>query len=128
MRKILLLTLALFSKSAFANPINSKVCHIYWGLGQNLSPMGNLRVGFSEVEFGLLQGSGIGIVYAHRTSSPFFYEIGPVAAGSGVALLGGGGAEWDVFSNFRLRTDVTVSTDAKYQTSSYVSLGGVLIL
>ena len=117
----------LLSVQLHAKPIESKIGHLYWGVGPNLGLLGNIRLGFSSIELGLLQGTGYGVVWVHRTATPLFFEIGGLVS-SGAGIIGGGGMEWDTFSFIRLRTDITVSTDSHYQTQGFVSIGGVFIL
>ncbi len=108
--------------------LTSRFAHVYWALGSNFSPTGNFRLGLGNFEFGLIQGSNVGVVYVQRTASALFVQLGPVTTSGGYGLIGGGGLEWDTSSFFRLRTDVTVSTDSSNQTQGYVSFGGVFIL
>lgn len=129
--KSLLISILLFSSlispRAEAYPLNSSIGHLYLGLGQNFNLRGNIRLGISSVEFGLLQGSGIGVVYVQRTESAFFYELGALFSDGG-GVIGGGGMEWDTTSFFRFRTDITVKTTKSFETEGYVSIGGVFIL
>ncbi|MBL7545984.1 MAG: hypothetical protein JNL11_19350 [Bdellovibrionaceae bacterium] len=111
-----------------AEPIQSNVGHLYWGLGPNFGLLGNVRVGFSNVEIGVIQNTGFGIAYVRRTSTPLFVQIGAVSTSAGGGIIGGGGMEWNTSSWFRWRTDITVSTDKGYQTEGFVSFGGVFIL
>jgi hypothetical protein len=113
---------------AVAAPIQSRIGHLYWGLGPNFGLLGNVRLGFGSVELGLLQGTGIGVAWVQRTQSPAFFQIGVLQTTGGVGIIGGGGLEWNTSSFFRFRTDLTVSTDSAFQTESFVSLGGVFIL
>lgn len=108
--------------------MDSRFTHIYWGLGSNFSPLGNLRVGIGPVEVGIVQGTGVGAVYVHRTPGPLFLQLGVLSTSGGGGIIGGGGLEWKASSFFRFRTDITVSTDISYQTQGYVSVGGVLVL
>lgn len=111
-----------------AEKMNSRFGHVYWGLGPNLSLLGNLRVGFSDFELGLIQGTGAGVMWVQRTASPVFLQLGVAGTNGGTGLIGGGGFEWNTSSYFRLRTDITVSTDSALQTQSFVSVGGVFVL
>lgn len=111
-----------------AEPIDSRIGHLYWGLGPNFGLLGNVRVGLGSVEIGVLQGAGFGIAYVHRTTSPLFVQLGILGTSGGTGILGGGGLEWNTSSFFRFRTDITVSTDKAYQTQAFVSVGGVFIL
>lgn len=111
-----------------AEPIQSRIGHLYWGLGPNFSPMGNFRLGVGPVELGLVQGSGMGLMWVQRTPSSVFFQVGLVGTTGGTGFIGGGGLEWNNSSFFRFRTDITVTTDSAYQTQSFVSLGGVFIL
>lgn len=128
MRFLILIFVLLTSLASNATPIQSTLGHFYWGLGQNLGMLGNIRLGAGNIEFGLLQGSGIGVVVVNRTASRLFYQIGPIQTSAGFGMIGGGGLEWETASFFRFRTDVTVCTDKDFQTQSYVSVGGVFIL
>lgn len=129
MRSILVFISSLLCcHSLHAEPIQSRIGHFYWALGPNFSPLGNVRLGFGNIELGVLQGTGLGVVYVHRTSSPLFLQIGPVSTNGGVGLIGGGGLEWNTFSFFRFRTDITAKTDGTFRTEGFVSIGGVLIL
>ena len=112
---------------AHAEPMNSRIGHLYWGLGANFGLLGNVRLGRGPVEFGIVQGA-FGIMGVHRTSSPLFLQLGVFGANGGTGIMGGGGMEWNTSSWFRFRGDVTVGFDQAYQTQSTVSLGGVLIL
>lgn len=116
-----------FHNSA-AEPIQSSVGHVYWGLGPNFGLLGNVRLGFGSVEFGILQNAGFGVAYIYRTMSPLFFQIGAVGTSGGGGIVGGGGMEWNTSSWFRWRSDITVTTDKAYQTEGYVSFGGVFIL
>lgn len=118
---------AFASTQAHAYPLNSKVGHFYLGLGPNFNLRSNIRLGVSNIEFGLIQEAGIGAVYVHRTESAFFYQLGAIFSNGG-ALIGGGGMEWDTSSFFRFRTDITVKTTPSFETEGYVSVGGVFIL
>jgi hypothetical protein len=111
-----------------AEPIQSRIGHFYWGLGPNFGLMGNIRLGFGSIELGVLQGTGLGVAYVHRTNSPLFLQIGLVSATGGAGLIGGGGLEWNTSSFFRFRTDITAKTDSTFRTEGFVSVGGVLIL
>ncbi len=111
-----------------SEPMQSTIGHLYWGLGPNFGLTGNVRLGFGSLEIGLLQNTGIGAVYIHRTSTPVFFQIGMVSTNGGGGIIGGGGMEWNTSSYFRWRTDITVTTDRSYQTDGFVSVGGVLIL
>lgn len=111
-----------------AAPIQSRIGHLYWGLGPNFGLLGNVRLGFGSVELGLLQGTGIGVAWVQRTQSPAFFQVGVLQTNGGAGIIGGGGLEWNTSSVFRFRTDLTVSTDSAFQTQSFVSLGGVFIL
>lgn len=117
----------LASTRADAYPLESSIGHFYFGLGPNFNLRGNMRLGISSVEFGLVQEAGIGIMYVQRTDTAFFYQIGAILSNGG-ALIGGGGMEWDTSSFFRLRTDITVKTTTNFETEGYVSVGGVFIL
>lgn len=120
----------IFSSSLVkAEPIQSRIGHLYWGLGPNFGLLGNVRLGFgNSVELGVLQGTGFGIVYVNRTQTPLFFQIGVLATAGGGGIIGGGGMEWNTASFFRWRTDITVSTDKAFQTQGFVSFGGVFIL
>lgn len=124
---ILFLFFPIFQK-ANAEPIQSSIGHLYWGLGPNFGLLGNVRFGFSSVEIGVLQNTGFGIAYVHRTSTPLFVQIGVLSTDGGGGIIGGGGMEWNTSSWFRWRTDITVSTDKAYQTQGFLSFGGVFIL
>lgn len=129
--KLLILILSflfLNINKSHAEPIDSRIGHLYWGLGPNFGLLGNIRFGFGNVEVGVLQGTGFGVAYVHRTMTPLFVQLGVLSTGGGGGIIGGGGMEWNTASFFRLRTDITVSTDKAYQTQAFVSFGGVLIL
>lgn len=130
MTRRLLFALALFLAplTGHAEPMNSRFGHFYWGLGPNFSLLGNLRLGFNAVELGLIQGTGAGVMWVQRTSSPLFLQLGVIGTSGGAGIIGGGGLEWNTSSYFRLRTDITVSTDSALQTQSFVSVGGVFVL
>ncbi len=113
---------------AQAEPLQSHIGHLYWGLGPNFGLLGNVRIGVGSVELGVLQGTGFGAVYVQRTSTPIFIQIGALSTNGGGGIIGGGGMEWNTSSRFRWRTDVTVTSDQAYQTQGFVSFGGVLIL
>jgi hypothetical protein len=115
-------------QKANAEAIQSRIGHLYWGLGPNFGLLGNVRLGFSSVEIGVLQNTGFGIAYVHRTPTPLFVQIGVLSTDGGGGIIGGGGMEWNTSSWFRWRTDITVSTDKAYQTQGFVSFGGVFIL
>lgn len=126
---ILILSFLFLSvKNVNAEPIDSRIGHLYWGLGPNFGLLGNIRLGFGNVEVGVLQGTGFGVAYVHRTMTPLFVQIGALSTDGGGGIIGGGGMEWNTSSFFRLRTDITVSTDKAYETQAFVSVGGVLIL
>ncbi len=118
----------LFCLNLHADPIQSRIGHFYWGVGPNFSLLGNVRLGFGNIELGVLQGTGLGVAYVHRTNTPLFLQIGLVSATGGAGLIGGGGLEWNTFSFFRFRTDVTAKTDGTFRTEGFVSVGGVFIL
>ena len=111
-----------------AEPMQSRIGHLYWGLGPNFGLLGNIRLGFGSVEIGVLQGTGFGVVYIQRTSTPIFFLFGGLDTSGGGGIIGGGGMEWNTSSFFRFRTDITVSTDKAHQTQGFVSFGGVLVL
>lgn len=125
---LILCVLVLASGHAVAAPLQSRIGHLYWGLGPNFGLLGNVRLGFGSVELGLLQGTGIGVAWVQRTQSPAFFQMGVLQTSGGAGIIGGGGLEWNTTSVFRFRTDLTVSTDSAFQTESFVSLGGVFIL
>lgn len=125
---IILSLLFFSSKNVKAEQISSRIGHLYWGLGPNFGLLGNIRLGFGNIEIGVLQGTGFGVAYVHRTSTPLFMQIGVLGTSGGGGIIGGGGMEWNTSSFFRWRTDITVSTDKAYQTQAFVSVGGVLIL
>ena len=125
--KKLILWISLLSWPVFAAPMDSRWFHLYWGFGPNLTPTGNFRVGLGSVELGLIQGSGLGAVWVQRSESLGFFQLGATFQ-DGPALLAGGGLEWRLGSYFRLRTDVSVTTDTDFETQGFVSLGGVLVL
>lgn len=127
-RFIFLVCLICMSVKTQAEPLQSRIGHLYWGLGPNFGLLGNLRLGFSAVELGLVQGTGFGLMWVHRTPSPLFFQVGILTTSAGAGLIGGGGMEWNTSSYFRFRTDITVSTDSAFQTQSFVSLGGVFNL
>lgn len=120
--------IALTSVSIKAEPLQSRIGHLYWGLGPNFGLLGNVRLGFGSIEIGVLQGTGFGIMYVNRTASPLFVQIGALSTDGGGGIIGGGGLEWNNSSFFRWRTDITVSTDKAFQTQGFVSVGGVFIL
>lgn len=113
---------------AHAEPLQSKIGHLYWALGPNFGLLGNVRLGFSSVEIGVLQSTGYGAVWVNRTSTPLFIQMGVLATASGGGIIGGGGLEWNTSSYFRWRTDITASVDKGYQTQGFVAFGGVFIL
>lgn len=126
---ILILSFFMFSSNTVnAEPMQSRIGHLYWGLGPNFGLLGNIRLGFGSVEFGVLQGTGFGIMYVNRTQTPLFFQIGALTTDGGGGIIGGGGMEWNTASFFRWRTDITVSTDKAFQTQGFVSFGGVFIL
>lgn len=126
---ILILSFFIFSlNSVNAEPMQSRIGHLYWGLGPNFGLLGNARLGFGSVELGVLQNTGFGIVYVNRTQTPLFFQIGALTTDGGGGIIGGGGMEWNTTSFFRWRTDITVSTDKAFQTQGFVSFGGVFIL
>ncbi|MGE0634726.1 MAG: hypothetical protein AB7O96_20100 [Pseudobdellovibrionaceae bacterium] len=121
-------SLLFFCFHAKAEPMQSSIGHLYWGVGPNFGLLGNVRIGFSSLELGILQNMGFGIAGIYRTSSPVFFQLGLVAVTGGAGVMGGGGMEWNTSSFFRWRTDITVSTDHAFKTESFVSFGGVFIL
>ncbi len=127
MRLLIFIALIFTCVQSQAKPIESTIGHVYFGVGPNFNMRGNIRIGFSSVELGLVQGAGIGLMYVHRTATPFFYQVGALFSDGG-GVIGGGGMEWDTFSFFRFRTDVTVKTNVSFETEGYVSIGGVFIL
>jgi len=128
MRIIFFVGILISSSVLYAEPLQSRIGHLYWGVGPNLSPLGNIRLGFGSLELGLIQGTGAGLMWVQRTASPIFFQLGVLSTSGGVGLIGGGGLEWNNSSYFRWRTDITVLTDQAYQTQSFVSFGGVFIL
>lgn len=125
----LLIVLIMASASpSQAEPLQSRIGHLYWALGPNFGLLGNLRFGFSNVEIGILQGAGYGAVWVNRTSTPLFIQLGALATSAGGGIIGGGGMEWNTSSFFRWRTDITACVDQGSQTQANVTFGGVLIL
>jgi len=128
MIKIFLVLLTwLLCNSSWAYPIQDHLGHFYFGLGQNFNLQGNIRLGYKDFEFGLIQNTGYGFMLLQRTSTPFFIQAGALFSNGG-GVLAGGGMEWDNSSWFRFRADVTVGTTINYETQSVVSAGGVFIL
>jgi hypothetical protein len=125
---IILCFIIFFSPFTKSEPMQSRIGHLYWGLGPNFGLLGNVRLGFGSVELGVLQGTGFGIMYVNRTQTPLFFQIGVLSTDGGGGVIGGGGMEWNTASFFRWRTDITVSTDKAFQTQGFVSFGGVFIL
>jgi hypothetical protein len=123
----LIASLGFVSDRAVAAPMDSRWFHLYWGVGPNLSPFGNFRVGLDSIELGLIQGAGLGAVLVARSEASPFFQIGVVFE-NGASVLAGGGFEWRLNSYFRLRSDVSVRTDQDFQTQAFVSIGGVLVL
>lgn len=118
----------LVSRISHAEPIQSNSGHLYVAVGPNFSLMGNIRLGFGEVlELGVIQNSGLGVMFLKRTSSPLFLQAGAlVSNGGGVSL--GGGLESSVSSRFRVRSDITVNASTRYEVGAVVTIGGVIIL
>jgi hypothetical protein len=125
--KAWVLVASLLSMPALAAPMDSRWFHFYWGAGPNLTPGANIRLGLGPLEFGLVQGSGFGTVWVQRSDSLAFFQVGAVFPDD-PALLAGGGLEWRLGSYFRLRADVSVTTNLNSETMSFVSVGGVLVL
>lgn len=94
----ILLVVVFGSSPTRAEPMDSRFTHIYWGLGSNFSPLGNLRVGIGPVEVGIVQGTGVGAVYVHRTPGPLFLQLGVLSTSGGGGIIGGGGLEWKASS------------------------------
>jgi hypothetical protein len=124
---ILIVTCASLSfSSARATTAPEHQWSVFWGLGPNFSPLGNLRLGYKAWEFGLIDSSGLGAMYVVRSSTPLFAECGAAITGYGLGVIGGVGAAWQVSSNFDVRIETAIFTDVDFVTGASSSVGLVL--
>lgn len=113
---------------AFAHAAASAERGLYgfWGLGPNLSPLGNVRIGYHNAEVGIISGTGIGAAYLFRSSSAFFAELGGLVTPRGFGVMGGIGGEWPFWSYFALRAEITSIVDETWVSGGAASIGLVI--
>lgn len=127
MKIIFFILLILGLNSVNAYPLAPGQHHIHYAFTMNFNPLGNVRYGIGDTEFGLIQSDNIGVMFLKRTQRAVFMQIG-AGINNGGALIVGGGLEGDTSSWFRFRTDITVALDAYYHINTVVTAGGVFLL
>ena len=106
---ILLLTLP-------AAALEPKGWSLLYGVGNNLTPNGTIRVGYKQWEFGKLNNWAYGASKNFYFSNSYYTSFGlalmPTQAGTTAGLVAALGANWELFWGVCLRLEISANASA----------------
>jgi hypothetical protein len=87
-----------------------------YGVGNNLTPTGTVRVGYEQWEFGKLNNWAYGAIKNFYFSESYYTGFGfvlmPTQSGTALGLVAALGANWGLFWGFSLRLEISANANS----------------
>lgn len=104
---------ALSSKAAALEPTGWSALY---GVGNNLTPNGTIRVGYDKWEFGKLNNWAYGAAKNFYFSTSYYTSFGfalmPIQGGTAIGVVAGAGANWELFWSICLRLEISANVNS----------------
>jgi len=105
----------LFFFSLSASALEPTGWSALYGVGNNLSPNGTLRVGYNQWEFGKLNNWAYGGIKNFYFSKSYYTALGlalmPATSGTSFGFVGAMGANWELFWGACLRFEIAANAN-----------------